>query len=118
MKPFQIRDLHGPVPPPDSSHPPGCDSSQDSRPDGGSDTTELYKLDHGEGPEELSTSNTSYGTSRPGIIQMTAHEYDEAVTGYPQNSLMYMDDDDGETVTVCYIQIYSETCSRNLPTFP
>lgn len=106
MKPFRIRDLYGPVLPSDSPHSRSAyDSSQGPRPDGGNDTAELYKLEHGIDSRASRAGDAPYETSRPGIIQMTAREYDEAITSSPHSSLMYVDDDDGETITVCRILI-------------
>ncbi|KAK2763755.1 hypothetical protein FQN54_009372 [Arachnomyces sp. PD_36] len=105
LKPFQIRDLYDPSVQPDSALP--IDSNQGSISSESNHTSGWDKLESQasndyttQGPQGLNASNNSLGESGRGIIQISAHEYDETVARHPQNSLMYMDDDDGETVTV------------------
>lgn len=37
---------------------------------------------------------------RHGIVRVSAEEYDETIAAHPQAKLSYMDDDDGDTITV------------------
>ncbi|OJD16664.1 hypothetical protein AJ78_03174 [Emergomyces pasteurianus Ep9510] len=39
-------------------------------------------------------------TDRHGIVQVSAEEYDETIAAHPQASLSYMDEDDGDTITI------------------
>ncbi|KAL2441817.1 hypothetical protein ABEF95_016613 [Exophiala dermatitidis] len=36
----------------------------------------------------------------PAVVQITSHQYDQAVKSWPEVALIYLDDDDGEIVTV------------------
>lgn len=89
LKPFRVRDLLDDSP--DSSSSPrdvrhgqnndgcgilikGCDSSE---------------------PSELSA-----GRASDGIVQLTSSEYDKTVTRNPEAKLRYIDEDDGESITV------------------
>ncbi|KAL1967575.1 hypothetical protein VTN77DRAFT_3090 [Rasamsonia byssochlamydoides] len=74
LKPFQIRDLHVPL----------AENLYDS-------TTESTVSD--EGAARL-------GSNRHGTIQLSAPEYDEIASNHPRARLTYMDDDDGEIITV------------------
>jgi hypothetical protein len=73
LKPFQIRDLHG------SPTQGDAYNSLDCLPQG----------DHGH-----STSR------RSGIVQLSASDYDEIALSRPRARLTYVDDDDGEIITV------------------
>lgn len=117
LKPFQIRDLHDPSFQPDTSGPPSCcDSSQDITSGESSHSADWYRpsRDHiteggvnhsGGASPEHHISDSHFERSRPGVVQISAREYDETIASHPHSSLMYMDDDDGETVTVCYFQV-------------
>ena len=39
---------------------------------------------------------------RDGVVQLSAPEYDNTVSNHPEAALMYLDEDDGETITVRY----------------
>ena len=81
LKPFQIRDLHG---------SPSHTSAEES-------ITSPRAL-----PGELASPRT-----RRGIVQLSASEYDSLALNHPRARLTYVDDDDGELITVC-IMIKSE----------
>ncbi|KAG2024902.1 hypothetical protein GB937_003602 [Aspergillus fischeri] len=73
LKPFQIRDLHGSPTQEDAYNSLDC----------------LPQRDHGH-----STCR------RSGIVQLSASDYDEIALSHPRARLTYVDDDDGETITV------------------
>ncbi|KAF7171608.1 hypothetical protein CNMCM5623_003959 [Aspergillus felis] len=73
LKPFQIRDLHG------SPTQEDAYSSLDCLPQG----------------------HDGHNTSRrSGIVQLSASDYDEIALSHPRARLTYVDDDDGEIITV------------------
>ncbi|RAK99866.1 RNA recognition motif domain-containing protein [Aspergillus ibericus CBS 121593] len=74
LKPFQIRDLHG-----SPSHTSAAESLTSSLPL----------------PSELASPR-----SRRGIVQLSASEYDNLASNHPRARLTYVDDDDGELITV------------------
>jgi hypothetical protein len=74
LNPFQIRDLHVPV--------------EENLYDAESVTS---------GPDNGAPNR---GASRHGTVQLSAPEYDQIVSYHPRARLTYMDDDDGEIVTV------------------
>ncbi|KAL2003279.1 hypothetical protein VTN02DRAFT_4400 [Thermoascus thermophilus] len=76
LKPFQIRDLHSP--PPEKNASDSVSASDESSE-----------------PQAL-----IYDSRRHGIVQLSAPQYDEIVSSHPRARLMYMDDDDGEIITV------------------
>ncbi len=48
---------------------------------------------------------------RHGIVQVSAPEYDATISTHPEATLRYMDEDDGEVITVsssvtCYPDLY------------
>jgi hypothetical protein len=43
-------------------------------------------------------------TSRHGTVHLSAPEYDDIVTSHPRAALTYMDEDDGEVITVSLIK--------------
>ncbi|EEH08992.1 RNA binding domain-containing protein [Histoplasma capsulatum G186AR] len=47
------------------------------------------------------TVTPSPATDRHGIVRVSAEEYDETIAAHPQSKLTYMDEDDGDTITVC-----------------
>ncbi|GKZ56379.1 hypothetical protein AnigIFM49718_001625 [Aspergillus niger] len=74
LKPFQIRDLHG-----SPSHTPA------------------------EGPlasTQPLTREPSSPRARRGIVQLSAPQYDDLASNHPRARLTYVDDDDGEIITV------------------
>ncbi|PWY87921.1 hypothetical protein BO94DRAFT_534925 [Aspergillus sclerotioniger CBS 115572] len=75
FKPFQIRDLHG-----SPSHTSAEESLTSS-------------------PKPLSRELASLRTRR-GIVQLSASEYDNLSSKHPRARLTYVDDDDGELITV------------------
>jgi hypothetical protein len=75
LKPFQIRDLHS-YPVEDNLY----DSSTESVISGSNADDKRYK--------------------RHGIIHLSAPEYDEIALNHPNAMLTYLDDDDGDIITV------------------
>ncbi|GES57454.1 RNA binding protein [Aspergillus terreus] len=69
---FQIRDLHG------SPSPTATDDTDPSTP----------------------LPNTTSDPQNRGIIQISSSDYDQIATTHPRARLTYVDDDDGETITV------------------
>jgi hypothetical protein len=69
---FQIRDLHG------SPSPTATDDTDSSTP----------------------LPNTTSDPQNRGIIQISSSDYDQIATTHPRARLTYVDDDDGETITV------------------
>jgi hypothetical protein len=68
---------------------------------------------------ELRDDSTSVAGSesgrRDGVVQVSVPEYDSTISKYPEASLMYMDDDDGEVITVCYsITNHSNSKTNNI----
>ena len=51
--------------------------------------------------------------SRDGVVHLSRPDYDTTITKHPEASLMYMDDDDGETITVRSLQILGYTQKAN-----
>ncbi|PYI07500.1 hypothetical protein BO78DRAFT_90082 [Aspergillus sclerotiicarbonarius CBS 121057] len=74
LKPFQIRDLHG-----SPSHTSAAESLTS--------------------PQPLPSEPASPRTRR-GIVQLSASEYDNLSSNHPRARLTYVDDDDGELITV------------------
>ncbi|KAB8070270.1 hypothetical protein BDV29DRAFT_181245 [Aspergillus leporis] len=75
LKPFQIRDLH--------------------RSPSQGDLSESLSLDH------AMVEDSSIHQSRSlGIVRLSASEYDELAMNHPRARLTYIDDDDGELITV------------------
>lgn len=72
LKPFQIRDLHVPIV-----------------------EENLY-----DSSTESAVSEPRDGSSRHGTIRLSAPEYDKIASNHPRARLTYMDDDDGEIITV------------------
>jgi len=83
LKPFQIRDLHGPRPQEDST-----ESTQN---------TSQTVIDHQTQP--------SQSGKRHGTVQLSSSAYDEIVSTHPRARLTYPDDDDGEVITVSLLKI-------------
>ncbi|RHZ44528.1 uncharacterized protein CDV56_103784 [Aspergillus thermomutatus] len=73
LKPFQIRDLHG------SPTQEDAYNSLDCLPQG---------------------QNGHNFSRRSGIVQLSASDYDEIASSHPRARLTYVDDDDGEIITV------------------
>jgi len=82
LKPFQIRDLHGPRPQEDST-----ESTQNS-----SQTV----IDHQARPSQPG--------KRHGTVQLSSSAYDEISSTHPRARLTYPDDDDGEVITVSLME--------------
>ncbi|KAI9368299.1 hypothetical protein BJX61DRAFT_230533 [Aspergillus egyptiacus] len=76
LKPFRIRDLH--------DDPPSKNVIEDSESD-------LY------GASDVISEGSN---SRDGLVQLSAADYDEIAYLHPKARLTYLDDDDGETITV------------------
>lgn len=38
-----------------------------------------------------------------GVVQLSAQQYDQEIQAFPETALAYLDEDDGETVTVSYL---------------
>lgn len=55
------------------------------------------------------TVTPSPATDRHGIVRVSAEEYDKTIAAHPQSKLTYMDEDDGDTITVgCTFLILSK----------
>ncbi|PGH36073.1 hypothetical protein GX50_01085 [[Emmonsia] crescens] len=52
---------------------------------------------------------------RHGIVRVSAEEYDETIAAHPQAKLSYMDDDDGDTITVGSALELAERLSEPAP---
>ncbi|KAL2014110.1 hypothetical protein VTN00DRAFT_1635 [Thermoascus crustaceus] len=89
LKPFQIRDLHSPPPEKNASDSVSA-SNASSEPQ--ALPTAIYDCDRVKSPV--------HSSRRHGIVQLSAPQYDEIVSSHPRARLMYMDDDDGEIITV------------------
>lgn len=93
LKPFQIRDLHGSPTQEDAYNSLNC----------------LPQGHYGQ-----STSG------RSGIVQLSASDYDEIALSHPRARLTYVDDDDGEIITVSvyvlvrFTRLVSNTCTPRL----
>ncbi|TPR10025.1 TIGR00730 family protein [Aspergillus niger] len=74
LKPFQIRDLHG-----SPSHTPAEVPLASTQP---------------------LTREPSSPRARRGIVQLSAPQYDDLASNHPRARLTYVDDDDGEIITV------------------
>jgi len=79
LKPFQIRDLHVPLVEENPHDEPTASVVSEPRSD---------------------ERAGNLGTTRHGTVQLSAPEYDAIVSSHPRARLTYMDDDDGEMVTV------------------
>lgn len=73
LKPFKIRDLHASPTQEDGKNPLNC----------------FPQSDHGH-----STCR------RSGVVQLSASDYDEVALSHPRARLTYVDDDDGDIITV------------------
>ena len=82
LKPFQIRDLHGPQPQEDST-----ESTNNSA---------QTVIDHQARP--------SQSGKRHGTVQLSSSDYDEIASTHPRARLTYPDDDDGEVITVSLLK--------------
>lgn len=89
LKPFQIRDLHGPRPQGDST-----ESTKDSA---------QTVIDHQTRP--------SQSKNRHGTMQLSSSDYDVIASTHPRARLTYPDDDDGEVITVSLLE---SLCPLNL----
>lgn len=84
LKPFLIRDLH--------EDPYSQDIIEDT-------ASDLYNA-----------TDVGVGPQRPhGLVQITRADYDEIAYLHPQARLSYLDDDDGDIITV---RTSSRTCPR------
>ena len=104
LKPFQIRDLYDPSLQPDSNLD-GKNAEQQSDLSLSDEWDKFQGDGKGVNDKQASATHSSSDTQN---IQILAREYDEIISSHPQSSLMYMDDDDGETVTVGYDHIYNQ----------
>ncbi|KAK1142178.1 hypothetical protein N8T08_008104 [Aspergillus melleus] len=89
LKPFQIRDLH---------RPPS--SSQENNREPSSDI-----LQH-----------TPSSPRRPGIVAVSASQYNDIASSHPHARLTYIDDDDGELITVGSSLELSQRLDEPVPT--
>ena len=80
LRPFRIRDLH---------QEPTRQNLYDAETESSPSLVQPNLSD-------LSTPNTS----RHGTVHLSAPEYDDIVTSHPRAVLTYMDEDDGEVITV------------------
>lgn len=88
LTPFLIRDLH--------EDPQPKAIFEDS-------TSDLYNA-----------TDVSVGSQhRHGLVQLAAADYDEIAYIHPQARLSYLDDDDGDIVTVCFLQLFISPSSPN-----
>lgn len=88
FKPFQIRGLHVPQGQENST---GLTLSADSLP-------QTATVDHDAGNKfrvQSKQSEHSHGT-----VKLSSSEYDEIASTHPRARLTYVDDDDGEVITV------------------
>lgn len=82
LKPFQIRDLHGP-------------QLQESTT--GSNNSSQTAVDRQALP--------SQSRHRHGTVQLSTSDYDEITSTHPRARLTYVDDDDGEVITVSLLKV-------------
>lgn len=111
LKPFQIRDLY-----PSSSQAQEVSTSTGRL----SESHQSYDT-----PSDVYPQSTSQpeGASQPrphAIVRLSATEYDDLASKYPRARLTYIDDDDGELITVSHtmklrIPFDSNNFSRSAP---
>lgn len=87
LKPFQIRDLHGPQRPENST---GSTLSSDDLPQ-----TPIEPDAENKSGVQSERSEHSHGT-----VKLSSSDYDEITSTHPRARLTYVDADDGEVITV------------------
>lgn len=88
FKPFQIRDLHVPQRQENST---GSTLSADN-------LRQAATIDHD--IENKSRVQSKRSEHSPGTVKLSSSEYDEIASTHPRARLTYVDDDDGEVITV------------------
>lgn len=111
LKPFQISDLYA-----SSSQAQGVPTSPGRLPE----PHQSYDT-----PSDVDGQSRSHpvGESHPrphGIVRLSATAYDDLASNYPRARLTYIDDDDGELITVSHIMrlpvpFDSNNSSRSAP---
>lgn len=87
LKPFQVKDLHRSELQQNSAEP----------------TASLKRPSIDDGSDEYQTniqSQPSHSRCRNGTVQLSSSDYDEIATTHPRARLTYVDDEDGEVITV------------------
>lgn len=84
LNPFQIKDLHGSRVQENSAEPAA------------SITRDLSQT----GIHDSADNQPSQSKYHNGTVQLSSSDYDEIAASHPRARLTYMDDDDGEVITV------------------
>lgn len=95
LKPFQIKDLH-------TSSSPAPEEGVSTSTGPLREERQSYDI-AGDALGQSRTQQGGQSQSYPhGVVRLSATEYDDLASNHPTARLTYIDDDDGELITVCH----------------